>query len=53
MGKQDIEEIKSIINHYMTNEVIKTSENPVFVRDMAINKMIRIRILIDRIDSEN
>lgn len=40
------------INYFLNNEVIKQSENPVFIRDIAINNMILFKSILEKSEQQ-
>jgi len=50
--EKDYNKIIDAINYFLNNEVIKQSENPVFLRDIAINNMILFKNILERVEQQ-
>ena len=50
ISKKDYDKMVSTVNNFMNNDTIKESKDPIFIRDISINNMLLLKLILDRIE---
>ena len=48
ISQQDHDKMVSTIDQFINNNTVRESDNPIFIRDLAINNMILLKLILDR-----